>query len=248
MAAGLPVVVSDWDGYRYTVRDGQDGFLIPTLGSPGGAPGELLANFHSMELASYQTYVGAVAQHTAVHVQRAAAAIAQLADDEKLRRSMGKTAQQRAQTMFAWPAVVRQYTDLFDELAERRRQVDPGVAGVGAPMQPNRGEPFADFQHFASGVLHPEQILRLADDVGASDLQTRLQVTLNRQYPGVRCNNEVAQNLLQRLDAAGSAGLSVHQLLAEFSGEREAYLKTTLVWLAKMGLVDWLPQDDGRSH
>ncbi len=31
MAAGLPVVVSDWDGYKDTVRDGIDGFRIPTL-------------------------------------------------------------------------------------------------------------------------------------------------------------------------------------------------------------------------
>jgi glycosyltransferase involved in cell wall biosynthesis len=30
MAAGLPVVVSDWDGYRDTVRDRSDGFRIPT--------------------------------------------------------------------------------------------------------------------------------------------------------------------------------------------------------------------------
>ncbi len=29
MAAGLPVVVSDWDGYKDTVRDGVDGFRIP---------------------------------------------------------------------------------------------------------------------------------------------------------------------------------------------------------------------------
>ena len=29
MAAGLPVVVSDWDGYRYTVSDGVEGFLVP---------------------------------------------------------------------------------------------------------------------------------------------------------------------------------------------------------------------------
>ena len=27
MAAGLPVVVSDWDGYRYTVTDGVEGFF-----------------------------------------------------------------------------------------------------------------------------------------------------------------------------------------------------------------------------
>ena len=31
MAAGVPVVVSDWDGYRYTVNDGVEGFRVPTL-------------------------------------------------------------------------------------------------------------------------------------------------------------------------------------------------------------------------
>ncbi|MEK9751907.1 MAG: glycosyltransferase family 4 protein [Rhodospirillaceae bacterium] len=30
MAAGLPCVVSDWNGYRDTVRDGADGFAVPT--------------------------------------------------------------------------------------------------------------------------------------------------------------------------------------------------------------------------
>ena len=49
-AAGLPLVVSDWDGYRSIVREGIDGFLIPTLGSPGGPLGETLALAHSMDL------------------------------------------------------------------------------------------------------------------------------------------------------------------------------------------------------
>ena len=31
MAAGLPVVVSDWNGYRDTVRNGIDGILVPTF-------------------------------------------------------------------------------------------------------------------------------------------------------------------------------------------------------------------------
>ncbi len=36
MAAELPVVVSDWDGYRDTVREGVDGFCIPTsMPAPG---------------------------------------------------------------------------------------------------------------------------------------------------------------------------------------------------------------------
>jgi glycogen synthase len=34
MAAGLPVIVGDWDGYKDTVRDGVDGFRIPSLMPP----------------------------------------------------------------------------------------------------------------------------------------------------------------------------------------------------------------------
>ena len=39
MAAGLPVVVSDWDGYRDTVREGIDGFRIRSWATaPGSGP------------------------------------------------------------------------------------------------------------------------------------------------------------------------------------------------------------------
>jgi len=244
MAAGLPVVVSDWDGYRYTVRDHIDGFLIPTLISPGGAPGELLANLHSLELESYQTYVGAVAQHTAVHIQQAAAAIGRLVDESDLRRSMGKAAQQRAQMTFSWPTVVSQYKELFDELAEVRRRSDPLSAKAGACVQPIRGEPFADFRHFATHTLDSVHTLRLADGVTAADLAGRLEVQLNRLYPGVRCSADDAHQLLRKLEVAGPVGLNLQVLIGEAPAERGPFLKTTLVWLAKMGLVDWLPRSD----
>jgi len=240
MAAGLPVVVSDWDGYRYTVRDGVDGVLVPTLGSPAGAPGELLARLHSLELETYQTYVGAAAQHTAVHVEQAAAAIARLADNPAQRRAMGTAGQQRAQTMFSWPEVVRLYRELLDDLAERRRAADPAVAAAGARLQPLRGEPFASFHHFASHVLEPGMVLRLGEGATAADLEGRLAVQLNRLYPGLRGSPAEAQALLAALETAGPAGLSVADLLAVASPERRPWLETTLVWLAKLGLVDWL--------
>jgi glycosyltransferase involved in cell wall biosynthesis len=43
MAAGLPSVVSDWNGYRDTVRDNVDGFRVPTL-TPGPGAGAHLAH------------------------------------------------------------------------------------------------------------------------------------------------------------------------------------------------------------
>jgi len=237
----LPVVVSDWDGYRYTVRDGVDGYRIPTLASPGGAPGELLAHLHSLELETYQTYVGAAAQHTAVHIEQAAAAIARLAADPAQRCAMGQAGQQRAEAMFSWPQVVRLYRELLSDLAERRQAADPAVAAAGARLHPLRGEPFADFRGFATDVLTPERILRLAPGVVASDLQQRLQVELNRFYPGVRGSEAEALALLQQLEAAGAAGLPVERLLASMESDRRPYLETTLVWLAKQGVVDWLP-------
>ena len=41
MAAGLPRVISDWDGYRDSVKHGEDGFLVPTRQPPPGAGGDL---------------------------------------------------------------------------------------------------------------------------------------------------------------------------------------------------------------
>ena len=240
MAAGVPVVVSDWDGYRYTVRDGVDGYRIPTLASPRGAPGALLAGLHGLELETYQTYVGAVAQHTAAHIEQAAAALARLAEDPALRQAMGAAAQQRAQSTFSWPVVVGQYVDLFAELAERRGSAGAGESTAGAKLQPLRGEPFADFRGFATQVLAPELVLRLAPGVSAADLESRLGVKLNRLYAGLRGSNAEALELMQALEGAGAAGLSVRALLSAAPADRHAYLETALVWLAKQGLVDWL--------
>ena len=72
MAAGLPLVVSDWDGYRYTVSDGVEGFRVPTLAPAHAHQGEDLALQHDHGLLSYQDYVGAVAQHVAVDTEAAA--------------------------------------------------------------------------------------------------------------------------------------------------------------------------------
>ena len=245
MAAGLPVVVSDWDGYRYTVRDGVDGFRIPTLGSPGGAPGQLLAHLHSLELETYQTYAGAVAQHTAVHVDRAADALVQLVESPELRASMGAAGQKRVRQMFDWPVVVGQYKTLFAELADRRHQaLRDGAVPNGVPIQPSRGDPFADFRDFASHVLEPELTLRLAEGVGAGDLDLLMGAQLNRLYPGLRGTAEEAHALLDKLQLRQDACLpstTVAELLADALPERRPYLETTLVWLAKLGLVDWLP-------
>ena len=236
MAAGLPVVASDWDGYRFTVWHGVEGFLVPTLGGPPGALGEALSARHAIGLDSYQSFVGAVAQHTAVHVGRAAEAIAELTRNPELRRRMGAAGRVRAREAFDWPVVVRQLTGLFEEL-EALRAATPGGA-ASHRLHPLRGDPFADFAGFATHELGLERRLRLRPGTGESDLARSASVALDGAFRRWRAAPEEASRVVELL--AGAGELSVRDLLLAFPAERRRAVQMSLVWLAKIGVVDWL--------
>ncbi|MFM7147875.1 MAG: glycosyltransferase family 4 protein, partial [Actinomycetales bacterium] len=158
MAAGLPLVVSDWDGYRWIVRDRVDGFLIPTLGAAPGPVGEALAMLEYTESIGYAQYSGAVSAHTAVDVMAAGAALSRLIASPALRRELGEAARSRAQQHFDWPVIVDQYARLFDDLAERRAWSEP--AKRSAALNPLRDDPFASFRLLPTAVMTDEVTIR----------------------------------------------------------------------------------------
>jgi D-inositol-3-phosphate glycosyltransferase len=236
MAAGLPVVASDWDGYRFTVRDGIEGFLIPTLGGPAGPAGETMSARHTALMESYQAYVGGVAQHTAVHVGRAAQALAALIASPDLRRRMGAAGRARVRAMLDWPVVVGQITALTGELAEvRAAAAEPARTHR---MHPVRGDPFAEFANFPSQVLTLDTVLRIRDGASAADLVRAGGVGLDSAFGGWRGREEEAAAVLARLE--GGARLTVRELMVAFPPERRRPVQMSLAWLAKLGVLDWL--------
>ncbi|THD58927.1 glycosyltransferase family 4 protein [Phenylobacterium sp.] len=236
MAAGLPVVVSDWDGYRYTVRDGQEGFLIPTLGGPPNGIGVTMVERHLFGLATYQRYVGEVALYTGVHAGRAGQAIAELARSPELRRRMGASGRERVRSMLDWPVVARQIAALADELAEvRRASPDPVMRRPGDPV---RGDPFASFAGFPTRVLDAD--LRIAATPGVSGADVRgLTATLDVAFPGLRAPLEDCADVLDRL-AAGGRAQTVGEVLAAYPLPSRRGIEMGLAWMAKLGLIDWL--------
>ncbi|MEI6372212.1 MAG: glycosyltransferase family 4 protein [Actinomycetes bacterium] len=240
MAAGLPLVVSDWDGYRSIVRDEVDGFLIPTLGGPGGVLGETLALAQLLDLVDYSQYGGAVAQHTAVNVASAAAALSRLISSPELRAAMGAAARQRARGLYAWPVVVAQYTELFADLAERRAGAEPVVSSHR--MNPLRNDPFVDFRPLPTRVLTDDLSLRLAAGAnGGSDLLLpNPLVELDAMFPGLRGNESEVAEVIALLGKAGT--LSVGEIVQSFPQSRRAFVRMTVMWLAKAGVVEWLAE------
>ena len=235
MAAGLPVVASDWDGYRSTIRDGIEGFLIPTLGGPRSGVGATMVQRHIFEATTYQGYVGEVAQYTAVHVGRAAEALTELATSPELRRRMGAAGRERVRAAFDWPVVARQHSELADELARvRLAAADPVTRQTNDPV---RGDPFVDFSGFPTQVLTLDTPLAAAPGVTGDDVR-RLTGALDLAFPGMRATQEECAQALDLL-ASGQARCG-RDVLITFPMPRRRMVEMGLAWMAKLGLVDWL--------
>jgi glycosyltransferase involved in cell wall biosynthesis len=178
MAAGMPVVVSDWDGYRDTVRHEIDGFRVRTY-IPAPGMGVSLVRALEAGQVSYDGYAWAAAASIAVDIPQTADAICRLVENPDLRRRMGKAGRRRARTLYAWDAIYRQYQDLWAELADRRRSAlaDPRHRTwlESAPMAASsRQDPFRIFGHYASATLSPETHIAAAKDASPADLDAAL--------------------------------------------------------------------------
>ena len=235
MASGLPVVASDWDGYRSTVRDGVDGFLIPTLGGPPGGLGQTMVLRHTLEIDSYQSYVGAVAAHTAVNIPRAAQALETLILSPDLRAAQGASGRARTREAFDWPVVAGIHQALLDELADiRTASADPAAERRASPV---KGDPFADFAGFATLTASPDRGLTVRPGATGAEV-LRLTGDLDHVFGGWRAKPEACARALDLL-VSGEAR-TVRDVLLAFPVPERRGVELGLMWLAKLGFVDWL--------
>ncbi|WP_056492950.1 glycosyltransferase family 4 protein [Sphingomonas sp. Leaf25] len=148
MAAGLPVVVSDWDGFKDTVVHGVHGFRIRTRQPETGA-GDIIATRYEVGLDNYDLYVGASSQAIAVDVPEAAEAFRLLFEDGDRRARMGVAGRAHAHSNLSWRRIIGLYQALLRDLEDRRR----GAAVQGTRARPSRLDPFVAFRSYPSAVL-----------------------------------------------------------------------------------------------
>jgi glycosyltransferase involved in cell wall biosynthesis len=132
MAAGLPAVVTDWDGYRDTIAHGVDGFRIPTI-APRAGLGRDLAYHHANGWMGYELYLVSASLMTSMDHRAAVEALTALVMDPDLRRRMGEAGRRRAYAEFNWSVIIPQYQAFWGELAARRQAAQAGRSGVNWP-------------------------------------------------------------------------------------------------------------------
>lgn len=235
MAAGLPGVVSDWNGYRDTVRDGIDGIRVPTL-MPRAGLGADLADRHAAGIDTYDLYCGYSSQFVAIDPNAAAKAYLKLIEDAPLRQRMGEAARLRAIDTFDWSVVVRRYQALWLELAERRAAGTENAARKsGAPANPSRLDPFLSFASYPSAILSGSHVVAAAQGADGARLQILLQSPLISFAKPMAPDPDDCARILADLQRRGP--LSVADILADAPDSRRDRIERGLAWLAKLGLL-----------
>ena len=168
MAAGLPVLVSDWDGYKDTVEEGVTGFRIPTWMPPPDNGMPLAAGLEAGTI-NYDLYIGFAALEVSVDNECLTRRLTELISDPALRARMGAAGRARVAQRFEWSVVITQYQALWRELDRMRRDA---LAGGGPTLAsaprcaPARQDPYRVFASFPTHTIGPDTLVALSPKRG----------------------------------------------------------------------------------
>jgi len=235
MAAGLPVVVSDWDGYKDTVRDGIDGFRIPTLMPRAGLGGDLALR-HALGIDTYDMYCGHTCSLVAVEVDATTQAFVRLFSSPELRQQMGEAGRRRARAVYDWKAIIPQYEALWAQLNAMRKTQAAALKPLPHPW-PARMDPFHAFAGYPTQQLTEQTLLGLVD----ADAETAWQRTqAYRQLAMIDFAKEVLPTEAEIrvvLGAAANGPKPAIDLIAAIPPERQPFVFRALAWLVKLGVL-----------
>jgi glycosyltransferase involved in cell wall biosynthesis len=235
MASGLPVIATDWDGYRDLVVDGETGYRVPTY-MIHGATRDATANL-LFQGTSYDEFLAASNQTVTVDLAIAAQAYARLIGDPALRRRMGEAGRQRVLERFTWQHVIRAYEELWqsqesERLAYLAQAAAPARTYLGPARYPAPEETFA---------CYPTEVLGDDDAVqavpGGERVLEMLQALPLTNYAAENRSREPA--VLRAILAAAAAPCSLAELDRVFAsaGVDAGIARATLGWMLKYGLL-----------
>jgi glycosyltransferase involved in cell wall biosynthesis len=165
MAAGLPLIVSDWDGMKDTVSP-DVGIRIPTE-MPGPGLATYLSQRHLGGTDGYLQYLAQLSALTLLDVRALTRALVTLASDADLRARMGSAGQARARALYDWAAVIPQMQALWGEqaamLAHARTKGGPQTARTSPALIPVAPAPDQMFGAYPSAPPAPDRRFRPVD-------------------------------------------------------------------------------------
>jgi D-inositol-3-phosphate glycosyltransferase len=155
MAAGLPVVASDWNGYKDLVVNGNTGYLIPTF-----MP-KYPRRFDDLRGSGNMAEPDLLAATTIVDTAALKDALEKLLTDKDHRCRLGRAGQKRARDLYDWKQVIRQYEYLWGMLAEEANRSRLGATLNQFDLTEWGYEEI--FSHYATGLIGSELQIQITE-------------------------------------------------------------------------------------
>ncbi len=234
MAAGLPVIVSDWDGMKDTVTP-DVGFRIPTeMPDPGLTT--YLGQRHFGGTDGYQQYLGQLSALTRIDVPGLTRALVTLGTDAALRARMGAAARARARALYDWRVVIPQMQALWAEqaamLAHARK--NPDLRRITTPIDaahlPVAPAPHLYFAGYPSAPRPAPRRYRAVPLGQRPDLAATLAL---RNYAATRRLFEEPDRIAAILVALTAAPGCTAADLAAATSLPHRMVQRVLIWLLK---------------
>lgn len=182
MASGVPVIASNWSGYRDIVLDGTTGFLVDTF---------VIKN--DVLLGSVIATAGVVpyteqffAARTLMDTEQLIARAEALLDSSELRASMGAAGRARVLAQFTWRSVIGRFGTLWQEQLRRASEPEPRLPTLDVSYA-IRGYPSREVDLDELHVMCPDECLEtMMRKLGEQDPRLRLLRLCNQGPVRVR--------------------------------------------------------------
>ncbi len=234
MASEMPVVVSDWNGYRETVRDGIDGFRIKTTSFPKSIS-NTLAYRYDLGFDTYDRYCGYHSQFTSVDLREAVDKLKILIDDKNLRKELGSNAKKYAIEKFDWSSVLKLYENLKDDLMKIRKDEAKNYTNFDKKVSSDRLPPYELFQSYPSRFLSKKSQIIKTNDFNSIEISTFLKFYSIDFASIILPNKEDIQTVLMNLELDDYKTL---EDLEKITGITADHINMIVTWLLKYGYIE----------
>lgn len=233
MACGLPTIVSDWNGYKDTVVSGATGIRIRTFWANCD---KQISGLSSVLHREYDHLF--LSQSVSVDIEEMVSALHLLVTDRERRRAWGEAGRKRAEELYAWPVVIRQYRDLWDECHARFLDIDSPQwcrEDSDAVLSPQF---FRRFAHYPSEIIAPET--KLGAGATGAELLSQSEPTEEVFLPKVMRHVLPPAGFAALRAKLSELPLTFSTLVADVSAETghpADLVARQVMWLVKYGVI-----------
>jgi hypothetical protein len=223
------------------VRDGVDGFRIPTWAPAPGAGGRI-AHEYEVGAKDYEYFLSRASTTVSLDARALHERLVALVERPELRRALGEAGREHVCAAYDWAVVYARYEALWRELAEIRARsaADPALRLAEAVRAaPTRRDPFECF------ATYPTRHIGLATRVRAAPGASLAAYEALTAHPFHGFWRAPPELVGRTLAACAGEGCSI-AVLAETLGEPTGPVIERVSRLAKLELVTCAP-DEGEA-